>query len=1097
MKFVIGRSGTGKTTYCLNEIKENLNNNFDKPLILIVPEQFTFETEKKLISNLNKKGIINVEVLSFKRLAYKIFNLDNIKVNLLSDTGKMMLIYFIMQKLDKSLTILKSSEKNIGLVNTVIKEISEFKRYSITPDMLKGIDLKNDLSNSKIDDLYLIYSEYENYIKEKYIDSNDELSLLASSIKDNKYLEGAKIWIDEFDGFIPQELEIIKELSKKCDITISITDGSEEFFESNKTNINKLQKIFKNNAEVINLKDNVRFNNSELKHIEKNIFKFPYLKYEEEVNNITISSYNNYYDEIESVAQKIKLEIYNNKELRYENIAILTRNIEDYKDIFKMIFDLYNIPYFFDDKKALSLEPLMNLILSFIDIVTSNYKYEDMFSYLKTNLIKIDNLEDIDLLENYILKWGIKGKAWESDFTFEDPKIDLINQTRKNIITPILNFKNKFSGKKSVNEIIKGLFEFLNEIEVYDIIKEKIDILNESKDNINITIALEYTKVWNHLMNIFDDMNLTIGEEQISFDKFKSIFKMGISAEEIALIPTTLDKVIIGDVERTRTSSIKSLYIIGVNDGNYPKTYNDEGFINDLERQTLLDNGIEIAKDTKKLLIQEYFNIYKALTIASDNLNISYPISNLEGFALRPAFLISQIKNMFPKIIEKSYLDKKEIIYYSKNGTFPIFLNKLRKDIDSNIASNDVKLLYSWYLENDNRLNSILDGIDFKNTIENISKENTKMLYGTSIDSSVSKLEKYKLCPFSYYLKYGINLKEREVFKLDVPDIGSLMHEVIEVFSKEVLEKDINLRNINKEDVYNMVSNILDEVIVNFRNSLFNSTAKLRNLSLRLKAQIQKMIWIIVLQIQMGEFNIAGSEVEFGRAKNDYPPITINLSTGENIVLNGKVDRIDIANTEEGDFIRIVDYKSSAKEIKLSDVYYGIQLQLITYMDAMAQDKFIPGGVLYLNLGDKIIDSKKRLEKEEIEDLIIKNLRMNGLIISDARLINAMDNQFNEESKVINIKEKNGKYTGMPVVSKEEFEKLREHIKTTIKEIGEEIIFGKIENSPLYKKDKQRQVCDYCEYAEICRFEKSLGNKYRYNKKLSNDEVIRKLMNGV
>ncbi|MBR6253438.1 MAG: helicase-exonuclease AddAB subunit AddB [Clostridia bacterium] len=1080
MKFILGRSGTGKSTLCMNQIKETIDSGFDKPVIYIVPEQFSFESEKKLIEVLGRSGIIGAQVLSFKRLAYKIFNENNVVLNTLNDSSRAMLVYYIMLSKESELQVLKGASKNPGMVNSVLDEISEFKRYGLSPKSFEGFDFKNEYLNRKIHDICLIFEEYEKRISDTYVDSNDDLTILCELIKGkDNYLNGAKIWIDEFDGFITQEVNIIKALDKKCNVTISMISDDDELFEINNMNLKKFDIDLVSNS--CRCEQNYRFNNDDLKHLEKSIYKYPINKYETQVDHIFVDEYQNAHEEIHSVSKEI-LNIVRNNDVRFENIAILTRDIDSYKNLFKMIFPMYEIPFFFDDKKELSQEPIITLILSFIDIISNGYKYENVFSYLKTGLTNIQNLDDIDLIENYVLKFGIKGNKWEEEFVLEDKNLERINLIREEIVKPIMRFKENFSGRKTANEIVTSLYDFLNEINLYNIINESIEKLENAGDIVLLRQAQEYAQVWNILISLLDDINTTLENEYITFDKFKSIFKIGISYNSISVIPSTKDKVIIGDIERTRNSDIKYLFIIGVNEGEFPKTFQNEGFINDKERAILLENGIEIAKDTKMLLKQEYFNIYKSLSVPSDYLYISYPISDLEGKTKRPAFLINQIKEMFPSI-HSSMTNKDTIL--ARKASFAESLNMLYKKENGEETSKYWDNVLGWYGTNEkDRFEAVIKGLDFKNTTEFQSKEVSKLLYGTKINSSVSKLEQFVSCPFSFYLRYGLYLREREVYKIDTPDTGSFLHEIIEKFSKKVIEEEIDLRDLDKSKCDEIVSQISEDVLINFRHNLFSSTGRLRTLSIKLIELVKKTIWLIVCHLNAGEFGLYGSEVEFGPGK-EYGEINVELSNGEELVLSGKVDRIDVAKLDDGNYLRIVDYKSSNKKIKLSNVYYGIQLQLLTYVNAISNEELNPAGALYLHLSDPIVSSDRRISKEEVEQAIINSLRMNGIVISNVKLIEAMGGQ-----EVLNLKQtKEGKYTGMPVVSKEDFDRLTNHINTTLKKIGDEIVSGNVKNEPIYRKSA-RIPCEYCDYKMTCQFDRKLGNKYRVVKNLKDDEVL-------
>ena len=640
-------------------------------------------------------------------------------------------------------------------------------------------------------------------------------------------------------------------------------------------------------------------------------------------------------------------------------------------------------------------------------------------------------------------------------------------------------------GRKTVKDIVNALFEFLNNVDVFNTISNKVEQFKDG-NSFELRVAQEYSQVWNVLISLFDEMVSVIGDEQVSFDSFKAIFKIGIANYEIGVIPSTIDKVIVGDIERTRNSDIRVLFIVGFNEGSFPMNYAEEGFINDNERAILLENNIEVAKDTKNILNGEFLNIYKALCTPNDHLYISFPSADLEGKTLRKSYIVNQIKSIFPSLkTENSFTNDKLIL--SPDASFDTAIKNAKESREFD-KENKLVNLENWYITNNREkyLNT-LKGIDFKNTIEYQSLDLSKRLYNEEMHASVSKLESYVSCPFSFYLRYGLNLKEREIFKLGTPDIGSFLHEIIDIFTKKVLDENIDIRNINKDECDSIVSNITEDVLEGFRHNLFNSTGKLRNLSIKLKEQVKKTIWLIVGHIKSGSFEIKGSEVEFGPGK-EYPAITIDLDNQNKLVLQGKVDRVDIAKIGNDSYIRIVDYKSSDKAIKLSNVYYGVQLQLLAYSDAISQDMFKPGGVFYLKLADPIASKDKRLTKEEVEESITNSLKMKGLIISNVKLIEAMQDEIALKTT------KNGEYKNMPVVSENDFSLLRKHMHSTLKQIGNEIMKGNVKNEPLVKKNGS-SPCDYCPFEKACRFDRNLGNKVRRLNDLKDEVVLEKIKN--
>lgn len=417
MKIVYGRSGCGKSYYLMNEIKENIYGAFKGPLLYIVPEQFSLMAEADLSKTIGKGGIIKAEVVTFKRLCHRIYNEFGFKKVSIEKSAKIMLLYYLMSKNESKLKVLKGVDKNIGLVTTVSDMISEFKRYNVTPEILKTFNPKSEYLKMKLDDLILLYEAFEERISIDFIDKDDEYTKMSELIKKSEIVKGGKIFIDGFDGFTPQELNIIKELEKVADVTIALTldDSDNNMFLLNKKTYQKLSE--ENDVKSILLEEQRRFNNVELKHLEQNYNSTFIKKYDNKTNNISVSIENNPSSELENIARTILAKV-RDENLRFENIAIVSRNIDGYKNDFKMVFTKYNIPYFFDDKHELSAQPLITLVLMLLDICTKNYSYESIFNYLKTGLTNIEDANDIDVIENYVLEWGIKGNTWFKEWTF-------------------------------------------------------------------------------------------------------------------------------------------------------------------------------------------------------------------------------------------------------------------------------------------------------------------------------------------------------------------------------------------------------------------------------------------------------------------------------------------------------------------------------------------------------------------------------------------------------------------------------------------------------------------------------------------------------
>ncbi len=1104
LNVVYGKAGSGKSTYLFNYTKTNLNK---EKIYIITPEQFSFTAEKKLLNTVSTGAVINAEVLTFNRMAYRILNeVGGIaKVNLLA-SGKAMLIYQILLEQKDKLNFIGKSNENVELVS---RQITEFKKHGVNVLNLENIteNVKDTYLKLKMQDMETIYSIYEQSLKNNYIDENDILTILAEKLEESNLFNGATIILDEFAGFTKQEYNIIKILLKKAkDIIITIcTDSLNEnenketdIFYANKQMWFKLTDICKEIGVEINKQINLgaskRFKNEELKHLEENIYAIPYHKYEENVENIKIFLANNPYSEVENLAKQI-IKLVKDENYRFKDISVITKNIDTYSSLCKAIFKKYNIPVFIDEKKDFAQNILVKFVLAVLDIFVQNWSYESVFSYIKTGLIDID-IDTVYYLENYCLKWGIKGSKWyKGEWNFYDEteeETQKINYARKIIIDPLLQFKNNLLGTKDVKTITKNLYEFLIQTNIPEKIENKIEELNEIGQ---LDIAKEYESSFKILMQVFDEIVLVLGENKITFEKYVELLKTGLRNSDLGKIPTSQDEVTIGDIDRSRSHKVKAVFIIGLNDGIFPAVNKNEGFFDDKDREKLKAEGIELAKGTTEKLYDDNFNIYKAFTTAEDKLFLSYPSSDIEGKSLRASVLVNKVKKIYTKVEEESDIVNNNGEVLLLNTTFDELLINLRKFKDKQKISDIWFNVYNYYIHKKEWKEKLLKAVnllDYNNLPEKIKKENIDKLYGSTIKTSVSRLEQYSLCPFSYYIKYGLKLSERDIFKIQTIDTGNFMHNVIDEFFEA--EDAKNIRQITEEQIEELVNKIIDQKLESKQNYIFTSVPRYRILINRLKRVITKSMKYIVDSIKCSDFNVLGNELEFGNGK-DYEPIKVELENGKIVEIIGKIDRIDIMKSENGDYIRIIDYKSSIKNIELNEVIAGIRLQLLTYMDAMCKQEGVePAGVFYYNVIEPMVKASKNMTDEEIEEEIRKQFKMKGLILADIDIVRKMDKKLvTGSSNIIPATiNKDGTLSNKPSnITKEQFKYLQKYTKKIIKQISEEILSGNINVKPYYNTKNKKTPCEYCAYKSICQFDTGICKKeYKYISNLDKETIL-------
>lgn len=1107
-KIIYGRTGTGKTTYIFNEIKEKIKQK--NKIYIIVPEQISFEAEQNLLNTIEANSSVNAEVLTLSIMADRVISdtIGTLRTHL-SKIGKSMIIYDVLDKQKDKMNFLRSSDKNLELVQ---RTITEFKKHNVDRENLAKVinNLNDKYLQLKLNDIKNVLDKYQEKIKENYIDEADSLTLLAENIELVDFFTDSVIYIDEFAGFTPVEYKIIEKLCTLAkEITVTVCTDSLEKVENlddsiyyfNQITAEKLIEIAKKTGsyiEKINIEEIKKFKSKELLNLAENLYANNQKKYTEKTQDIQLFIAQNPHSEVEYVAQKI-LDLVKNKNYRYKNIAVVSANIDDYSEDIKAIFNEYNIPVFIDEKKDVDQNILMKYVISLLNIYANNFSYESMFSYIKSGLIDIPN-EKIFLLENYVKKWGIRGNKWyKSDFEFEEKNDiqDEINKVKKQIIEPIMELKKKLSGEKTAKEITKNLYEFIEKNNIQESILKKAEKLEEQGEK---EAADGYRAGIKIFFDVLDEIFMIFENDKMSFDRYNKILQIGISQSEFGRIPASFDQVLFGDTDRTKTREIKVLFLLGINDGIIPSILKDEGFLNDKDRDKLKENNIEIAKNSLELLYENQFNIYKVLCMPEEKLYLSYPVTDKDGKANRASILITQIKKVFENLTEDSDVIEKKYKITTKQATLNDVIEKYKQYLDGEELDEEWENALLWYKQNENdKITKILKGAQYTNVSEPITPENIREIYGKNLRTSISRLEQYRKCPFSFHLKYGLKLNEEEEFKIRALDTGNFMHEVIdEVFTK-IEASELDVKTISKEELNKIIEEIINQKLGMSKNYIFTSSPKFVVLTKRLKKVVTESIHYIIEQLKNSKFELYGHELEFNE-KSELKPMKIDLEDGNQVTVTGKIDRIDIAKTENNTLVRIIDYKSSVKDVNLNQVVAGIQIQLLTYLDEISQQKnFDPAGVLYFNLIDTIIKADKKLTDEELKKEINKNFKMKGMIVADIDIVKMMDTKvtpstYSETIPVYLDKDGNISTSKSKALDKEKFERLQKYTKHIISEISKEIFSGNIDIKPYYMNKKT--PCEYCQYKTICNFDPKLEkNEYRYIKNLSKEEILSSIKN--
>lgn len=1081
---VYGRSGTGKSNFIYNDIKKKLEEDKEKKIFVIVPEQSNMSAERKLLEITGQNCIMNTEVLTLSRMAYRVLLETENTLKPITKIGKSMLIFDLISKEKANLNFLGKSMQNVDVVDRLFTEL---KKHDVSKDSLDKLEIEDKYFSLKLNDIKLLYEDYNNRISEKLLDENDALSILCDEFDKTNMFDNVDIYIDDFLGFTKQEYRVFEKIATKANsITVCVPtdtlfmnkEKENDIFYFNKKFANKLLEIVSSlNGDIstICLEEPYRFKSEELKFLEKN-FESNKEKYEKAPKDIKLFLANNPYTELAYVADNI-YKLVKEEGYSYNEIGIISENVESYSEDAKALFPKYNIPLFIDEKKELNQNLLIRYIISLIDIFVKNFSYDSVFNFLKIGLSDYSP-EELYYFENYCQKWGIRNNKFKKEFTYEEESQNqqMFEAMRKEIIDPLISFKEKVDSNKTYSQISKAIYEFLDENEIIEKLDKKL------KEYDNYELFLEYNTTYSLLNKVFDEMDVIFKDEKTTFEKYKDTFLVGIGTSELGKIPSTQEQVIFGDTDRTRNSKIRALFIVGANDGYFPKEFKSEGYLNDDDRSFLKTQGVELAKDSVESLYEEQFNIYRALTTPEEKLFISYSSSDKEGNALRKSSLIKKMRRLFENLKEDSDVVEKRYEITNENASFENALENYRNYLDGeNIGEKWEHTIRYFYNKDSIKLNRILSGKDYTNKADKLSKENVEKLYGKRLYTTISRLENYRRCPFSFHLNYGLKLKEKNELKIQTVDTGSFMHEVIDELFRRMEENEIDVDALTDEDIKKLVDDIVNQMLISSRYYLFTSSEKYKLLTRRLKKVVYQAIIYIIYSLKNSDFKLLGHELAFGGKGASYDSIKIDFDD-KHIELSGKIDRVDTAKLSDEEYIRIIDYKSSVKDLDLNQVLAGLQIQLITYLDAACKErKANPSGVLYLGLIDNVIRASKNLSVEEIEAKIKQQFRMKGLVLADINVIKMMDKNIEngKQSDIIPVYlSKDGEITKKSnAVNREDFERLTKKVKDIIKELSKEILEGSIDIKPY--KYNQKTGCDYCSYKSICMFNTLFeGNDY-------------------
>ncbi|KGP72123.1 helicase-exonuclease AddAB subunit AddB [Pontibacillus yanchengensis] len=1155
IRFLLGRAGSGKSTRCLTEIKDLLQTSPEgPPIIYMVPEQMTFQQEYALLKQDGIEGSIRAQVFSFSRLAWRVLQeTGGGTKKFISSTGVQMMLRKITEQRKSDWNVFQKAIEKQGFIEQLETMITEFKRYRVTPQTLQeqmnAMDQYvhhypgEEALKHKLEDLSYIYEELLYALREQYIDSEDQLQLLANKIEEADFLEGAEIYLDGFHSFTPQELIVLQALMKKAArVSITLTLDEPRYGE-----IPELDLFYQTGhtfQEIEEVANEVSVPITEIKHLYGEVGRFqqrhafehlehyfntrPAPAYQDKTP-ISIAQAVHPRAEVEGVAQEI-IELVRDGGYRYQDMAMLIREPEVYHDIIATVFEDYNIPVFIDEKRTMMNHPLIEFLRSAMDVIEGNWRYDAIFRLLKTDFIPSSDSEHpltqeaIDELENYCLEYGIRTKnKWigESRWRYqrfkgfdqasqtdeEKRKEERLNRLRHQVTAALLPFDESLREAKTVKERCQVLFEWLENLGV----PEKLDAWRDDYDDQGlIEKGREQEQVWDAVVQLFEEMVEMIGDDKLSLSVFRTTLDTGFESLDFAHVPPNMDHVIVGSVDRSRISGIKCAFLLGVNEGLWPMKPPAEGMISEQERELLAEHGMQLADSSKRQLLDDHFYVYLAFTAPSDYLWISYPLSNEEGKSKTPSSMVKRIQELFPHAEEKMLLQEDddhqdaERFITTPEKTRSVLTAQLSRYLRGYPMKDVWWDVLDWFIVRDkNHLDTrrVLMSLFYENTPANLGNRTTEELYPKQVKASVSRLETYYRCSYQHFAKYGLGLQERSVYKLDAPDIGTLFHEALKQITEWIQAEGRDWNTISQQDTNQYAERAVHQLSPILQHQILYSSNRYQYIQRKLQDVVARAAYMLSEQAKRSQFSPVGLELGFGPDET-IPPMKLDLKNGFELLLRGRIDRVDRAQGDEGLLLRIIDYKSSSKGLDLVEVYYGLALQMLAYLDVVlthAQQwlgaQASPAGVLYFHVHNPMLSDNTLLDDVDIEKELFKKFKMQGLLLEDEEIVKMMDTSLDSGTSHIvpaGLK-KNGDFLKSSKTAEEaSFQQLQGYIRDLMMQAGEDITNGKVDLNP-FQKDQQA-ACDYCEFRSVCQFDPSLKeNSYRSLKGMKDEDILDKI----
>lgn len=1116
LHFILGRTACGKTEYLHRKLGEIIDSGCQSA-VLIVPEQFTFETDKGILNTIGAVRSNKIEVLSFTRLAEYVFSEYGIRHNdIISEQGRLLYMSVALSSLEEKIVFYKKHISNPAFIKSMLLVVDELKQSANSREELeKAVDsLQEGQLKEKMRELMLICCTYDALIENSYLDTGDILEKLCCALNENRWFEGKAVALDGFTSFNGQILKIIEQIMKQasdvyvtlCADGLNYSQNQNDVFAFTRRTAGKLRNIASKNgisiAKPVILTEEItgfkRYASDALYALDENLYKNDFSVFDGNSDSVSIYCANNIEDECAYTSRTIRQLM--RLGYRCRDIAVIFRDPEKYESNLRYAFRKYEIPMFEDARQPISNQPLILYIRNALKICSDGINTESVMRLLKTGLTKL-SVDEISELENYVYLWQLDYSDWKKEFTFSpfgfdksqqseiDTALSRLNGIREAIVSPLVELKAAMTEKDGF-EMTKAIYNFLITGEADKALKNLAIQLEEDGET---ALALEQEQIWDMLMETLNETALALKCRYLNIKKYAELFDLSLSVKTLGSIPNGIDEVIVGSADRIRARGVKVVFVLGANSGVFPAANSNGGLISDRDRTALLSAGLELFDINKYKSVEERFIAYDAVCCASERVYLTYSLSTNRGEKKSPSELVTMVRAILP--------NAKNIFYDAvpfedriegERATFELLASNIR---DNGYYGKNLFHYFNnfpGYADKIAALRRVCADSDFEFEDKAVSTK----LFGSNMYLSASRIETYETCPFQYFCRYGMAARPRKTARLDPAQSGIIVHYVLEQLIKKY--KDIGIENTDRVQRNKDVTDALRAYAEENMGGLDNKNKRFVYHFNRLAMTLDTILERIAAEFKTSSFKPCEFELEIGRNQS-VSPYTVELPDGGKVEIFGYIDRVDEMDCGDKKYIRVVDYKTGIKQLQLSDVLNGLNMQMLIYLFAVEKNgkehfggNIVPAGVLYLPARMSPFKADRSLDDGELKAEILKNGKMNGLVLDDTRVVKAMDESEKNMFIPAGIDEKTGKATGS-IISLKQLEELNKRIDRIITDMATELHNGKIPASPVNGKDHDG-VCDYCDYKSVCCHEPD--GKYRYIKFDTHAKCLEKLSGG-